>query len=199
MDTNVYQAPESDIKTETESQPLFYVVSPKKFFVLFISTLGIYAVYWFYKNWANYKDAGYDGGWPVARGIFSVFFTHLLFRTVNEKLEEQRKSFNGSPNALATAYVLLTLGSNLYEHLLPETVDTTWIDLLVILLIPVIAWPLYKAQLAINLLCNDLSGANNARFTPLNILFIIAGSIVWLFIFLGAFVIISEAGAGLTS
>ena len=31
--------------------PLFYVVSPKKFWVLFIATMGAYEPYWFYKNW----------------------------------------------------------------------------------------------------------------------------------------------------
>ena len=38
----------------------FYVVSLRKFYLLYIATLGGYVVYWFYRNWKLQKVATGD-------------------------------------------------------------------------------------------------------------------------------------------
>lgn len=37
-------------------EPKFYIVSHRKFTVLFLATMSMYCVYWFYKNWDRYKE-----------------------------------------------------------------------------------------------------------------------------------------------
>lgn len=39
-----------------DAEPMFYVVSKRKFTILFLSTIGLYYLYWFYKNWDRYQD-----------------------------------------------------------------------------------------------------------------------------------------------
>jgi len=53
MDSNPYAAPSSEVAVaEKPLRQRFYVVAPIKFFILFIVTLGLYQLYWHYKNWS---------------------------------------------------------------------------------------------------------------------------------------------------
>ena len=81
MQENVYAVPESNLEILPESpRHMFYVVSKIKFLVLFFATFSLYGVYWNFKNWSLYKNYHNDDIWPIMRAIFSVFFTHSLFR-----------------------------------------------------------------------------------------------------------------------
>lgn len=56
MNEAVYQAPNSELLADQEEQGKeFYIVSTAKFVVLFLSTLGWYGTYWFYRNWQAFK------------------------------------------------------------------------------------------------------------------------------------------------
>lgn len=75
MNDNPYKAPESDLELAvagTEKQ--FYVVSIRKFTILFFMTLGLYTIYWFYSHWNEYKLYSGKKIWPAPRSIFSIFF-----------------------------------------------------------------------------------------------------------------------------
>ena len=115
MDNSVYKPPEANLILENsfaEDDNMFYVVSPKKFLVLFIGTLGMYQLYWFYQNWMKYKLDNNSSLWPVPRAIFSIFFTHSLFRKVNEELEFKAVKEKWDYATAATLFVLFTLISN---------------------------------------------------------------------------------------
>jgi len=184
MSTNVYQAPQANLVIETDTDDhKFYVVSPKKFWVLFISTLGLYGVYWFYKNWSLYKDATESNIWPVPRAIFSIFFTHSLFRNINNELEEKEPDANWGHAGLATFYVIITLSERMMDRFVEQSLGATASTLLTLISVPVLAWIFYQAQLKINLVCDSVGGEDNANFTPANIVWIVLGSLLWLVFF----------------
>ena len=54
-------------------------VSPLKLGVLSILTLGLYELYWFYKNWKLARDEGGAKVRPFWRAIFAIFFAPSLF------------------------------------------------------------------------------------------------------------------------
>ncbi len=62
---------DSDI-TKEEAKPLFFPVSITKLIILSICTIGIYEVYWFYKNWEIIKQREYSKISPFWRAIFSA-------------------------------------------------------------------------------------------------------------------------------
>lgn len=68
------ETPESS--TTTEATPPFLVVSIRKFLLLYISTFGLYRVYWFYTNWRLQKQFNRETTWPVARTVLAVFFVY---------------------------------------------------------------------------------------------------------------------------
>lgn len=197
MSTNVYQAPHANlvIETDTDDQK-FYIVSPKKFWVLFISTLGLYGIYWFYKNWRLYKDAAQSNIWPVPRAIFSIFFTHSLFRNINKELEEKEPDANWGHAGLATLYVVITLFERMADKFVAQSLGDTASTLLTLITIPVTAWIFYQAQLKINIVCDAVGGEDNANFTPANIVWIVLGSLLWLVFAASIFVIQSPELVG---
>src|SRR5689334_3319399 len=100
---NPYKAPEAPLAEAEErvAEGSFYVVSPMKFLIMMVGTMGLYTLYWFYKNWSllNRKHKAY---WPVMRAVFAIFFTHALFREVDGALrrEGRHMTFSWSPGAL---------------------------------------------------------------------------------------------------
>ena len=51
-----------------------------------ICTLGIYEIYWFYKNWRLIRDERQINISPLLRGIFSPFFYAPLIREINKEV-----------------------------------------------------------------------------------------------------------------
>ncbi len=194
MDTNVYQAPQANLIIDQEKDDhMFYVVSPKKFWVLFIATLGMYMIYWFYKNWSQYKKATGDNSWPVARAIFNIFFTHALFRKINNKLKEKNIESDWKHAWLATLYVVITILDRVLDRLAGKGVSEVASVLFSLLSIPLIGWIFYQAQLRINLACESPNGEDNSNFSAANIIWIILGALLWL-VFLAGLAIILNPG-----
>lgn len=190
MDNNVYKPPESNVLIEEQDANKFYVVSPKKFYILFIATFGLYQLYWFYKNWELYKKTGNYNLWPIPRAIFSIFFTHALFRYVNKELEEKQIKSNWSHATTATLYVIITIFSNLSDRILEKTVGEVVSGIILMLTIPVTAWILFQAQMRINLACGSSKGEENSILTLANYAWIFVGLSLWLLFALMIFVLI---------
>lgn len=190
MNDNPYSPPESNIETiDDEEGCRFYVVSITKFTVLYFMTLGLYTIYWFYKNWKLHKDLTGSKIWPVARAIFNIFFAHKLFNEVQTSLVNKGKEFSWSPNSLATGYVVLTLAVHVSDRLSSNDIGNPVTGVLGVLLLPAIYFTLKKPQMAINLSQGDPDGELNSTFTVGNYLWIILGLLGWLMVLLGFLVI----------
>ena len=191
MSDNPYQVPDSDLEVNTdESQKMFYIVSKQKFALLFFSTLGIYIIYWFYKNWQIFKEFSGNSIWPVPRAIFSIFFTHSLFREVDSVLTKNNKEFDWKPDTLATIYVIFAITSQVLDRMSIKEIGSPYTDLLSILILPLIYLVLAKAQEAINLSQNDPEGQSNSGYTPANYVWIVLGALLWLMVIFGFIVLL---------
>ena len=190
MSQDIYSAPESELEQTETVDNLFYVVSPLKFWLLFLMTFGFYQIYWFFKNWQNFKTVTGQKMIPALRGLFSIFFAHSLFREVDAVLEERNIAAQWSPGSLATIYVITAIGNNLCDRLSKMNVGSPVTDAFAVILIPVVGYVLYRAQCMINLAMGDPQGQTNSRFTLWNILWILSGGVVWLAAGIGVVVMI---------
>ncbi|MCG8668109.1 MAG: hypothetical protein MI867_01750 [Pseudomonadales bacterium] len=179
MSNDLYKAPESNIDSMTEEDKTFYVVSIQKFTLLFFATMGLYSVYWFYKNWALYKIAYSADVWPIPRGIFSIFFAHRLYGAIDAELKTREIQYQWNPDMLATGYVIITIFSHVMDRLAEAGRFMPMAEYLSFLMIPVVYWLLYKVQLAINVVEGDVKGQYNNRYTGLNIFWIGLGLFLW--------------------
>lgn len=194
MTDSVYKSPEASLLGESEDQASeFYVVSLFKFSVLFLSTFGLYSVYWFYKNWKLRKDKYEDDIWPIARGIFSIFFAHSLFSNINDELAERGEQWNYRLWALL--YVLFSVMGNFVDRIVYEEVWASYVDVLAMLFIPLTLLVMLPAQKTINRSLNDPEGESNSHFSFVNVLWIVPGGLFWLAVIAGSLItlgVISE-------
>lgn len=116
MESNLYQAPASEIipPESGTSAVALYVIAPWKFNLLFWATLGIYDVYWNFRNWQNQKEIRQKKVQPVARALFSVFFFGSLVKTINDENEGKAKPLPVTP--MATLYILSYLISTVSDR-----------------------------------------------------------------------------------
>lgn len=182
MSENIYEAPESDVALDDGVSKEFYVVSPAKYAILYISTLGLYKYYWFYKNWSMYEMSSGVRIRPTMRAIFSIFFTHSLFRLFDAKSKEIDSSYVWSPGGIATIYVLFLIVESLCDGLSSKSIGSPITDIMSLLVFPIIGWTLYKAQFSANIACNDPGGKKNSQLSAVNFIWIFVGAILWLLV-----------------
>jgi hypothetical protein len=196
METDIYSPPKADLSEDAANKLLadsqnnheFYVVSSRKFLALFIATFGMYQIYWFYKNWTYYKQHHGDDMWPVVRAIFPIFFAHSLCNAIDASLKISGIKHKWSPSGVATIYVVLKLISTISDAISKKNANVTFVDYLIVALVPLIALQLHDAQVAINNACRQADGASNGKFTAANIAWIVLGVIFWCLVLIGLFV-----------
>lgn len=180
------EQPEEETTAQTKKLE-FYVVSPKKFLLLFIGTFSLYSFYWFYKNWDLYKKSTDEEMWPIMRAIFSIFFVHSLFELIANKYREQTKEKFISVSYLATIYVILTILSRISDKLSDNEILIPFTYYISFLSLPVIGAIFYKVQLLINTACDIPNGNSNNKLTPLNYMWLILGGVIWLLVLLSIY------------
>ena len=73
--------PREPMFTFGTKDPQWFLVGGVKLAVMMVVTLGLYQLYWFYKQWDRVRDAG-DNVAPAARAIFTIVFCYSLFRRI---------------------------------------------------------------------------------------------------------------------
>lgn len=173
--------------------PTFYIVSRKKLAILFMATLGMYSVYWFYKNWSNYKNRMSDkfdddrSIWPVPRGIFAIFFIHALFREVKAYGGDKATVSEWNNESQATKLVLTMIVSNVLDRLSYRSIGSPYTDIASLLILAPLLAQLLSAQQMINASCGDPNGESNSRFTNANYAWIVLGLLIWILVIFGIF------------
>lgn len=169
----------------------FYVVSIQKFWILFIASFGLYALYWFYKHWYEIKSFQKSDIWPIPRAIFQVFFTHSLFKEITSTLKNKQISFKWvlPPSLLATIYVVVSIVSNAADRFSRRNDNFSAVDVVSLVLLPVLGWCLAQAQKAANLAVGDAQGASNATMTMTNYVWLVFFGLMWLVIFWSLYVV----------
>lgn len=162
-----------------KDESMFYVVSANKLTVLNLSTLGIYQLYWYYKNWSIYRSTSKEDIWPIARAMFSIFFIHSLLRLVYDKIINTAKSIKVDPRSYATPLVVLILISNTLDRLSNKSIGSPYTDIASIAILIPLTLQFRQVQIAINFACDDSDGASNREFTAANYAWIVIGLILW--------------------
>ena len=90
-----------------EPKRYFFDVSPMKLLVMSTVTLGLYQIYWHYKNWKCVKER--TDVIPILRAIFGVLFAYSLFLEIRETAKQAGRESTLAAGPLAILYFLLQL------------------------------------------------------------------------------------------
>ncbi|MGG2399066.1 MFS transporter permease [Pseudomonas sp. SH1-B] len=183
---NLYQPPKAELLDEqSPSRSAFFVTSENKLYLLYFATFGLYAIYWFYKQWDSQRSAMLPQKiTPAARSFFQVFFTHSLCRRISEHKQRQGQE-PWDYSSTAWLYIGLSLASNGLARI---DLQNDILDLLLLIgcvMLPAI--PLAQIQQQANQASGDDSGQGNARFSAYNLLLVTPGALLWLLVLVGVF------------
>ncbi len=92
---------------EASAEPPFFAVSLLKLTVMSLCTLGIYEIYWFYRNWKRIESRGRQKIMPFWRAVFTVLFCYPCFAKIRE-YGASRGIFPVPPFVVLTVFYILT-------------------------------------------------------------------------------------------
>ena len=185
MSDSIYGAPKADLtrKEERLSDDAFYVVSLNKMTVLFLLTLGMYQIYWNFKNWhlyrerSKYEEGLVKGVWPVPRSLFPQFFTHSLFYKVQDHATAHARALVWNVDTNATLVVFLTIIVAVSSRLFDKGIGSPYSGSVAVVSIVLAMFAYRSAQRQINAACGDPLGRSNQDYTLANLAWIVTGGI----------------------
>jgi hypothetical protein len=133
MSTNPYAPPNAVVAdipvADVTQEPPLFAVSAFKLVIMSVFTLGLYQIYWFYRNWSCIKERDRSRILPALRSIFGIIFCYSCFARIRRDT-----ATTGSPSfpagLIATVWILAQIASQF---------EATWFVSLfsVLLLIPI--------------------------------------------------------------
>ncbi|MGE0594654.1 MAG: zinc ribbon domain-containing protein [Vicinamibacterales bacterium] len=153
----------------------FFPVAIHKLVVLSICTFSFYQLYWFYQNWKRINDASHEDISPFWRALWGVLWVIPLFRRIREQAVAVGLPMVWRADVLGACYMALVLCERL-----PEPWTLLWFGAVI---------PLVPVQQVCQRV-NDAAGnpeGRNARYSAVNVLTIVVGSIWFLLVLVGTF------------
>jgi hypothetical protein len=111
-------------------------VSPTRFLILNLLSLGLYRAYWNYKNWKAIKEAEKIDISSFWRTIFITFFTHALFKKIYFSAKRYNYPKRVPHQRLATIYLVIST-FYMYHHVFYSD-NATWLTIGIQLIIGLI-------------------------------------------------------------
>lgn len=182
---NIYEAPKAALQAvesadEYRDNHRFYVVSVRKFVILYIATLGLYSKYWFYKNFKLNKVHQNNDDWPVLKAIFNIFFVHGLFESIKAHLALRQREHAWDNWATANMYILWAILTFIFDRLAGKNIGTPATTLIYCAGLGFLVYFMLKAQRAINAACLSENVDPNDKLTWANLIWVAAGVLIWI-------------------
>jgi len=186
----VSSSDQTEVVGTGENTPQYFPVSEGKLITLYILSFGLYGVYWFYKNWTLLQPRLDKKIFPVMRAIFSIFFTHSLFKLISQSAENLDRKHKFNANLMATVFVAAVVISNILDRVpvnsgMPDMLSDNTMIIISLIIFLLSTYPLAAVQATVNRLNNDILGYLNHRYSAWNYLLIITGGLLWLMLLLG--------------
>jgi len=187
MIADPYTPPSASLLNTAPASPAFFVVSKRKFALLYVLTCGMYFSYWLYRNWKLQRAAG-STVFPLTRTVFHLIFIFSLFVRIDRRIKASERQFSWYPKSMALGVVMLSISS----------IAVNWVqDLRLIFAMSLLAMGVQIycyvcAQEAINCAENDVDGLSNSTITWANGIWIALGVSIWALLFYGAYTIMKS-------
>ncbi|WP_416422557.1 hypothetical protein RAM80_22060 [Pseudomonas sp. App30] len=184
MTDNLYAPPQADLRMPAVREPAFYTVSDGKFFTLFFASLGLYLVYWSWKNWRRYQRATGAKVSPLARGLLPLFFTHALLFRAEDLLQARGMHAIEPPEVWANRFVVATVLGLLFNGMARAGIGYPLTDLGCLAALVVQGLAVCKGQQLLNFAADDPLGEANSRLHWVDYVCMVPGILLWVFILL---------------
>lgn len=166
-----------NVANNSDNNPIYYNVSIERFLFMIFISLGLFIIYWSYKNWKSIKETNSIEISPILRGIFSAYYIYPLLVNIqsNNKLSIDKKD-NLSPGKLYLGMIVTNLLGRSFN-----VIDNDYGQVLGIIVIMLSFLFLIPAQKYINKINID---KNYSEWSTGLTIVVILGVIIWLCRFL---------------
>jgi hypothetical protein len=157
----------------------WFAVGTSKLLVMCVTTWGVYAVYWFAKQFHYQSRAHWEPMRPFFRALFSVFYARQLFRRVEVAAGKAGVAYDWRTGSLATVYILSTLMHGVMDRADAGPLTHARVLTTVVLVLGV-TYPLFRVQSTMNDLLDrtDPQRDRNEKYTVWNWPVMIAGALL---------------------
>lgn len=94
-------------------KPVFFAPSTFKLGAMSLATLGLYTIYWFWRNWQAIQRETGEALWPWARALFCPLWSFSCFSRLSDMTRGRRRSLAFPVAALGIAFFLLNLAGRM--------------------------------------------------------------------------------------
>ncbi|MFK8331602.1 hypothetical protein M2D63_016480 [Pseudomonas sp. BJa5] len=182
MSTSTLPPASSDDNRLISREPMFFVVSIKKLFIMTFFTLGLYSFYWSCRNWMFYRQATGENVDPVWRSLLSVFSFYLLLSLVDRRIRSTGRQYAWSPALLSVGVMLAAASPSVLLHISEHTYGRVPVSEVLVVLIPLgvmCFWIIGRAQQAINYCEFDPVGRGNTELSMTELVCALLGALCW--------------------
>ena len=113
MSANPYASPDfrvADLPSrQASSESPFFAVSLSKLVIMSVCTLGLYEIYWFYRNWRCIRHREQSNIAPALRALVALFYCYQCFARVRAYDIEKNGSSSLAAGSLAVGWIVATL------------------------------------------------------------------------------------------
>ena len=169
----------------------FFLYIPKaRLIAMSLVTLGLYEVYWLYRNWRFLKRRDNLRIQPFWRAIFGIFFIYSLLTAIkNDRVGNNILPATFSPGALATGWIIFELIGRISQRSSNPVVSSLGL----IISVPTFAF-LLPVQNYINRVNESLPiRTGYYRWSAGQIVLLVIAIVFWLLVFASMFLNLSEA------
>lgn len=163
-----------------DAQRPFYLVSLSKLTILFFATQGAFALVWFFLHWQAQNSSQAKKVLSVPRAIFSIFYVGDLCNRLRQEQLKQGVEYIWSPQRLSIVFIAAYLAEFIIALGIHEQLLATAWQYLALVLNLLEFYVVYQFQLVANRVMGDPFGKANSAITPINILWIGFGVVMWI-------------------
>jgi hypothetical protein len=170
-----YAPPEAAVHTPGAARDAYFTVGSLKLVLMSLTTLGLYELYWFYRNWKVIRNQDQSDIMPFWRAFFAPFWTFSMGYEFVEQAKTQGTAITLPVAPLGILYLIW--------NILWRLPDPYW---LVSLLSPFLLLPFEHAARRIDGR-GTLARPTYGRFSVWNIAWIVVGSLFLVLVLIGTF------------
>lgn len=108
-DPGSYSRDDMIMESIAPTEHAFFPVSTTKFVLLSLSTLGLYEVYWCYKNWERIQKRTNESLSPLWRAVFAPLWGFALFGRMRAELSDASMPVEWNASILGGAYLIVSM------------------------------------------------------------------------------------------
>ncbi|PWB33057.1 hypothetical protein DCO48_11725 [Pseudomonas sp. SDI] len=177
----------AEVPAQFNAPPHFHVVAISKFLIMLVFTMGLYAAYWYYRNWSLCRGAKGSKWVPLLLCFLGPFTLYPLLRRVSQRAAVTAPGFVVSPLRITLMYwlptllllvlsVLSAIPASPVRWLVMSSSIAMWIAFAPLTCLTFVS--MVCAQQAINIAEGDAAGRQNFRITWLNATWMAIGTLI---------------------